>query len=52
MLSAPEDAGPLTLPAPNPHAEAVPLHPEHDHRLLAATLPPIALRGRRARNAG
>jgi hypothetical protein len=39
--------------AHNPHAEAVPLHSEHDHRLIAATLPPVpVMRGRRARKAG
>jgi DNA-binding IclR family transcriptional regulator len=50
-LSAPGDA--WVSPAPNPHAEAVPLHPESDHKLLAAVLPPVPMmRGRRARKAG
>src|SRR6185312_7645652 len=48
-LSASDDGGLWTHAAPNPHAEAVPLHPDHD-RLMAATLPPVTLL--RARSAG
>ena len=47
-LSVQDD--PWTRPAPNPHAEAVPLHADGD-RLAALPSAPLA-RGRRARKAG
>ncbi len=49
-LSVQDDAGLWARPSPNPHAEALPLHPDNP---LAVALPSVPLmKGRRVRKAG
>jgi len=50
-LSAQDETGVWTRPAPNPHAEAVPLHSD-EHRAMTALPAAPPQRGRRARRTG